>query len=105
MIDRDDLSDLHSAAVTVQEALAVLVERLEVMLPEPEPEAVPDAERFMDEPDARRERFIRGNKTQITLTISPALLDRVDEVVRRKEISRAALLTLWIGDGLAKEAA
>jgi hypothetical protein len=48
-------------------------------------------------------RFIRGNKTQITLTISPALLDRVDEVVRRKEISRAALLTLWIGDGLAKE--
>jgi hypothetical protein len=66
----------------------------------------PDPDQFIAAaPDARRERFIRGNKTQITLTISPALLDRVDQVVRRKEISRAALLTLWIGDGLAKEAA
>ena len=66
--------------------------------------AKPDADQFIaGAPDAKRERFIRGNKTQITLTISPALLDRVDEVVRRKEISRAALLTLWIGDGLAKE--
>ena len=56
-------------------------------------------------PDAKPARFLRGHKTQITLTLSPNLLDRVDEVARRKEISRAALFTLWIGDGLAKEAA
>ena len=35
MSDRDDLTDLHSAAVAVQDALAELVERLEVLLPEP----------------------------------------------------------------------
>jgi hypothetical protein len=87
MIDRDDL---HSAAVAVQEALAELIERLEVLVP-------------AEAPDTEPEHFVRGNKPQITL--SPALLDRVDEVVRRKEISRDALLTLWIGDGLAKEAA
>jgi ParG len=48
MIDPDDLTDLHSAAAAVQEALGVLVERLEVLLPETEPdsEPVPDAERF-----------------------------------------------------------
>jgi hypothetical protein len=41
-------------------------------------------------------------KMQITLTISADRLDRVDEVARRKEISRHALLRLLIGDGLAK---
>jgi hypothetical protein len=51
------------------------------------------------------DRWQRGNKTQITLSISPRLLDRVDVVARRKEISRAALLTLWIGDALDREAA
>jgi len=56
-------------------------------------------------PDAKPERWQRGNKTQITLSISPRLLDRVDAVARRKEISRAALLTLWIGDGLDRDAA
>jgi hypothetical protein len=30
MIDRDDLTELHSAAAAVQDALAVLVELLEV---------------------------------------------------------------------------
>ena len=70
------------------------------------PAPKPDVERFIAKaPDARPARFIRGSKTQITLTISPGLLGRVDEVARRKEISRAALLTLWIGDGLAKDAA
>ena len=48
MTDPDDLIDLHSAAMAVQDALGVLVERLEVLLPEPEPgaEPVPDAEWF-----------------------------------------------------------
>ena len=51
MSGRDDLSDLHNAAVDVQDALAELVERLEAVLPEsePEPKPVPDAERFMAE--------------------------------------------------------
>ena len=47
-INPDDLTDLHSAAMAVQDALGVLVERLEVLLPEPEPgaEPIPDAEWF-----------------------------------------------------------
>ena len=46
---------------------------------------------------------VRGSKkVQITLTISASLLDRVDEVARRKAISRDAMLRLLIGDGLAK---
>jgi hypothetical protein len=51
MSGRDDLSDLHSAAVDVQDALAELVERLEALLLEsdPEPKPVPDAERFLAE--------------------------------------------------------
>ena len=89
MIDRDDLSDLHSAAVTVQDALAELLERLEVLVP-------------AEAPDTKPEGLIHGNKTLITLTISPELLDRLDEVAHRKEISRDALLRLLIGDGLAK---
>jgi hypothetical protein len=67
--------------------------------------ADPAAQFIAKAPDAKPERWQRGNKTQITLTITPRLLERVDEVAARKEISRAALLTLWIGDGLAKEAA
>lgn len=44
---------------------------------------------------------VRRYKTaEITVTISAGLL--VDEVARRKEISRDALLKLLIGDGLAK---
>jgi hypothetical protein len=66
----------------------------------------PEVEAFIAAaPDTKPARFIRGRKTQITLTITPSLLDRVDVVASRKEISRAALLTLWIGDGLAKEEA
>jgi hypothetical protein len=51
MSGRDDLSDLHSSAVDVQDALAELVERLEALLleSEPEPKPVPDAERFLAE--------------------------------------------------------
>ena len=53
-----------------------------------------------------RRRWQRGNKTQITLSISPRLLERVDEVAHRKEVSRAALLTFRIpGDAVDREAA
>jgi hypothetical protein len=72
MIDRDDLTDLHSAAVAVQEALGVLVERLENLLPEPElnPEPVPDAERFMAEVPAEPTR-------QLTVDIPESLHTRI----------------------------
>jgi hypothetical protein len=46
-----------------------------------------------------------ATRRQITLSISPRLLERVDEVARRKEVSRATLLTFWIGDALGREAA
>jgi hypothetical protein len=60
-----------------------------------------------DEPAAPRGApvrvAVRGHKkVEITLTISAGLLDRVDKVAHRKEISRDALLRLLIGDGLAK---
>jgi hypothetical protein len=55
--------------------------------------------------DTRPERWQRGRKTQITLSIAPDLLDQVDAVAHRRHLSRAALLTVWIGDALAKEAA
>jgi hypothetical protein len=34
----------------------------------------------------------RGNRTQITLSIAPRLLDRIDAVARDRDISRAALI-------------
>jgi hypothetical protein len=58
MSGRDDLSELYSAAVDVQDALAELIERLGAVLPEsePEPRPVPDAERFLAEVPAERPR-------------------------------------------------
>jgi hypothetical protein len=47
-------------------------------------------------PDAVKPgRWQRGNKTQITLSIAPELLERLDEVARRKYVSRAALVAMW----------
>jgi hypothetical protein len=45
--------------------------------------------------DAKPARFIRAKKAQITLSISPELLDQVDEIARRKHLSRAGLATAW----------
>jgi hypothetical protein len=70
MSDRDDLTDLHSAAVAVQEALAELVERLEVLLPEHESEPLPDAERFMAEVPAEPTR-------RLTVDIPESLHTRI----------------------------
>jgi hypothetical protein len=56
-------------------------------------------------PDAKQGRWQRGNKVQITLSIAPELLERVDAIAHRKHLSRAALLTVWIGDALEREAA
>ncbi len=49
-------------------------------------------------------RWIRGNRTQITLSIAPELLDQVDAIARRKHLSRAALLTVWLGEKVEQEA-
>jgi hypothetical protein len=43
-------------------------------------------------PDARRKGVIRGKKEQITLTIAPELLAKVDAIASRMGQSRAALI-------------
>ncbi len=50
-------------------------------------------------------RWVRGNRTQITLSIAPDLLERVDAVARRENLTRAALLTVWINEALRRDAA
>ena len=42
-------------------------------------------------------RFKKGYKVQITLTIDEALLDRVDELAGRLGVSRAALVSMSLG--------
>jgi hypothetical protein len=49
-------------------------------------------------------RWVRGNRTQITLSIAPDLLRQVDAIARRENLSRAALLTVWINDQLRRDA-
>jgi hypothetical protein len=43
-------------------------------------------------PDARRKGVIRGRKEQITLTIAPELLAKVDSIANRMGQSRAAVI-------------
>jgi hypothetical protein len=50
-------------------------------------------------------RWVRGNRTQITLSIAPDLLEKVDAVARRENLTRAALLTVWINEQLRRDAA
>lgn len=50
-------------------------------------------------------RWVRGNRTQITLSIAPELLSQVDAIAQRKHLSRAALLTVWLGEKVEQEAA
>jgi hypothetical protein len=50
-------------------------------------------------------RWVRGNRTQITLSIAPELLAQVDAIAQRKHLSRAALLTVWLGEKVGQEAA
>lgn len=50
-------------------------------------------------------RWVRGNRTQVTLSIAPDLLEKVDAVARRENLTRAALLTVWINDQLRRDAA
>jgi hypothetical protein len=43
-------------------------------------------------PDAARKGVIRGRKEQITLTIAPELLAKIDDMASRMGQSRAALI-------------
>jgi hypothetical protein len=47
-------------------------------------------------PDAAPKRVRKGNKVQISLTITPALLDRVDALAQELGQSRAAIINLSI---------
>ena len=65
---------------------------------------VPPAADFVSgAPDAKAGRWQRGTKTQITLSIAPELLERIDDVARRKYVSRAALVAMWLNDRLEQE--
>ena len=46
--------------------------------------------------DSTTLRAALGNRTQITLSIAPRLLERLDAVARERETSRAALIALWL---------
>jgi hypothetical protein len=50
-------------------------------------------------------RWQRGNRTQITLSIAPKLLEQLDAVAQEQEITRAALLAQWIRERLSQRAA
>ena len=55
--------------------------------------SIKPAEAFIGSaPDARRKGVIRGRKEQITLTIAPDLLAKVDALAGRMGQSRAALI-------------
>jgi hypothetical protein len=63
-------------------------------------------ERFIDgAPDARRQRWQKGTKTQITFTVAPELVDQLDAVASRRHVSRSALMTMWLVERLEHEAA
>ena len=56
-------------------------------------------------PDGKPARWQRGSKTQITLSIAPELLERIDDAARRNYVSRAALVAMWLSDRLEQETA
>lgn len=53
-------------------------------------------------PDGQPARFTRGHKAQITLTIDPKLLDRMDAAAGTMGQSRAALINRFIFEGLER---
>jgi hypothetical protein len=48
-------------------------------------------------------RWVRGNRTQTTLSIAAELLRQVDAIAQRKHLSGAALLTVWLGERVQQE--
>ena len=68
--------------------------------------ADPAAAAFIEQaPDAKQAaRWQRGTRTQVTWSLDPELLERLDTVARRRYLSRAALLTVWVREALEREA-
>jgi hypothetical protein len=62
-------------------------------------------EAFIAKAGSQPARWQRGNRTQITLSIAPRLLERLDAAAREREVSRAALVALWLREKLDQEAA
>ena len=65
-----DLTDLHSAAAAVQDALDMLVEHLEVLLPAP---------------DAKPAPKLRGKRQTITFGMPPDLIAEIDAIAAAEE--------------------
>jgi hypothetical protein len=61
-----------------------------------------EIEKFINNaPDGKKTaRFRRGNKVQITLTIDETILDQIDSMAKRMGLSRAALVSIALGQVL-----
>lgn len=93
MTDNTDLAAaLRDATEAVQEAVSVLVERLDALLPEPEP--MPK---------------LRGRRQPLALALPPDLLRVIDRIAAQERRSRANLIEIilddWVKARQAKEAA
>lgn len=64
----------------------------------PKPKATPAADAFISgAPDAEKPRGVKkGNKQQISLTIAPPLLVKIDELAAELGQSRAAVINMAI---------
>jgi hypothetical protein len=56
-------------------------------------------------PDAKRKGVKKGKREQISLTIEPGLLDKIDEFAAQRGQSRAAMINLAIFEFLQKSGA
>ena len=56
-------------------------------------------------PLKERKGVMRGNREQITLTLAPETLTRVERMARDLGLTRAGLLNLFIHSGLDREGA
>jgi hypothetical protein len=62
------------------------------------------AEAFIEAaPDTKPARWQRGNRTQVTISLAPELLDQLDQIATRKHLNRSAMLTVLIGEALARD--
>ncbi|PHV11926.1 ribbon-helix-helix domain-containing protein [Chitinimonas sp. BJB300] len=70
-----------------------------ITMPKQKMPAIPSADAFISgAPDATGQvrGVVKGNKRQISLTISPELLDKVDQLASETGQSRAAVINLAI---------
>jgi hypothetical protein len=66
--------------------------------------AVQAGEKFIAKAEGggHAQRWVRGNRTQFTVSMAPDLLRRLDDAARRKNVSRSAFLAFCIDDWLAE---